>query len=105
LTRTGGALRLPVLRPAGVPTPCYKCPKIPPDAPAKERRYAVELSEKNERVYQHYLECAAVSRFPDDPLVRRHAALIGSVLDDVERSERRQERQTLLALLQVALAR
>jgi hypothetical protein len=68
---------LPVLRPAGAPTPCSWCAKQPPDLPPHERTpdTAVELSERNWRAYQHYLECKAVGSFPDDPIVRRNAAL------------------------------
>ncbi|SFH96459.1 hypothetical protein [Planctomicrobium piriforme] len=34
------------------------------------------LSERNQQAVRHYLECAAVGKFPDDPLVRHHARLI-----------------------------
>lgn len=73
LTRAG----LPVLRPKGAPTPCSWCAKQPPDVPDWERTpdTAVELSPANWRAYMHYLECKAVGQFPDDPIVRRNAAL------------------------------
>jgi len=73
ITRQG----LPVLRPKGTPTPCSWCAKQPADVPAHERTpdTAVELSPANWRAYQHYLECRAVGQFPDDPIVRRNAAL------------------------------
>jgi hypothetical protein len=68
---------LPVLRPKGTLTPCSWCDKQPADVPPHERTpdTAVELSPKNWRAYQHYLECKAVGQFPDDPIVRRNAAL------------------------------
>ena len=34
--------------------------------------------------YQHYLRCKAVGQFPDEPLVRRNAALIAGVHKDLE---------------------
>jgi hypothetical protein len=85
----------PMKRPKGTPTPCDQCPKIPlPLAPGQTPRpaLAVELSEQNRRCYEHYRECAAVNWQCDDaadPLVRRHAAMIGDVIEQVER-ERQQ---------------
>lgn len=35
-----------------------------------------ELSARNQRAYRHYLECVATGTFPDDPIVRRNAAII-----------------------------
>lgn len=35
-----------------------------------------ELTEQNFRAYEFYLECQAVNSFPEDPIVRRNAALI-----------------------------
>jgi hypothetical protein len=70
-------------RPKGMLTPCWKCPKIPRDAPARERRYAEELSLRNQQALRHYRECAAVGSFPDDPIVRRNAALIREVIEAV----------------------
>lgn len=78
-------LGLPVLRPKGTPTPCWKCPKVPEDAPAKVREHAEELSDQNWLAYRHYLECRAVGRFPDDPIVRRQASLVRQVTEGWER--------------------
>lgn len=64
--------------------PCMthvKCAKGSPD----ERR---ELSPRNWQAYNHYLECAAVGQFPDDPIVRRNAAIIKAVLDAEARKEK-----------------
>ena len=73
----------PVLRPKGVKTPCRWCPKIPPgDDPVPAS--AAELDEKNFAAYLHYLECKAVGNFPNDPIVRRNAALIRQAEDAVE---------------------
>ncbi|MCA9014012.1 MAG: hypothetical protein KDA77_01660, partial [Planctomycetaceae bacterium] len=41
------------------------------------------LSPKNEKVYQHWKECKAVGQFPDDDIVKKHAALIQDVVDSV----------------------
>jgi hypothetical protein len=72
---------LPLLRPPGTPTPCFICPKIPDDAPERSATYATDMTERNRQVYRHYQECRAVLRFPDDPLVRRHAAIIRGIED------------------------
>lgn len=76
---------LPVLRPAGTPTPCSRCPKIPASAPAKTREYAIELTDQNFQAWQHYLECRAIGRFPDDPIVRRNARILREVYDEYEK--------------------
>jgi hypothetical protein len=71
----------PLPRPATSPARCDWCPKIAPgDAPKPEN--AQELSQKNLQSYVHYLECKAVGDFPDDPLVKRNAALIRKIEDD-----------------------
>ena len=49
----------------------------------------IELSDSNQLCYEHYLECRAVGVFPDDPLVKENAAIIRSIEDRLERSERR----------------
>lgn len=36
----------------------------------------IEFSEKNQRAYDHYLECKATGRFPNDPIVLRNARII-----------------------------
>jgi len=73
LTRGGH----PVRRPAGAPTPCSWCPKQPAAVSGvRTPDTAVELSPHNWRAYAHYRECKATGHFPDDPIVRRNAALI-----------------------------
>ena len=37
------------------------------------------MSDKNQAAYSHYQECAAVGRFPDDPIVRSNATVIREV--------------------------
>lgn len=74
----------PLPRPPGTPPPCWMCPKIAPgDDPRPEN--AQELSPHNERAYWHYLECRAVGHFPDDPLVRSHAAVVAAAERHAER--------------------
>jgi hypothetical protein len=77
----------PLERQPGQPTPCATCPKIPEDAPERTRRFARELSPRNLAAFKHYRECAAVGRFPDDPIVRRNAAIIKEVADSYRDSK------------------
>ena len=72
----------PVRRPIGTLPPCRTrangCPKgTPEDSRA--------LTDTNWQAYQHYCECRAVGQFPDDPIVRRNAALIREAADSAER--------------------
>jgi hypothetical protein len=84
----------PQSRPKGMKPPCDQCPKVP--LPLAEGQVAcpelaVELSERNAGCYRHYRECRAVNwNVPEanDPLVRKHAAVIRGVEDAVERAER-----------------
>jgi hypothetical protein len=47
-------------------------------------QFAVELSPRNRRAWQHYEQCRAVGQFPDDPIVRRNAAICASVLQSIQ---------------------
>jgi len=60
--------------------PCAygKCPKGDPDRPKT-------LWPRNAIAYQHYRECKATLSFPDDPIVRRNAAVIMSAEQICER--------------------
>ena len=62
-----------VPRPDGAPPPCriagLGCPKGTPENP-------LSLSDLNREAYRHYRECRATGSFPDDPIVRRNAAII-----------------------------
>lgn len=86
----------PVPRPAGLSPPCSQgpsaCAKISPDA-------GVELNERNQEAYRHYLECRAVGSFPDDPIVREHAAIVRSIEDAAERMERKSSGMVMQAML------
>lgn len=101
----------------GKMTPCHECEKIPervfdekgieiPKTPAtykKLRAHAVEISPIITQAYQHYLECRAVGSFPDDPIVRKNAALFRHVADEAEkqRDVDREERliETIISIL------
>jgi hypothetical protein len=70
---------IPVERPPGTHPPCrlhIKCPKGTPEQ-------SKALNTRNRKAWWHYLECRAVGRFPDDPIVRQNAAIIRAVEDDI----------------------
>lgn len=63
----------PRLRIVGVEKPLCRTPKgCPKGTPENPRT----LSPQNWLCYKHYQRCAAIGRFPDDPLVAEHAAII-----------------------------
>lgn len=72
----------PVPRPRGTKAPCRLrengCAKGTPEN-------SRTLTEANWQAYQHYSECRAVGQFPDDPIVRRNAAIIREAADSAER--------------------
>jgi hypothetical protein len=77
-----GKLGLPQLR-RGVPTPCWQCPKTE-GAEVRDRAHATEVGEQHLKAYFHFMECRAVNRWPDDPIVRRNARVFRAVLDAEE---------------------
>lgn len=85
---------LPVPRPAGTPTPCHKCPKVPADLRASGadwtacRAAAVDPTPRTRRALAFYRRCRAVGRFPDDPLVAECAATVADVERAVESAGR-----------------
>jgi hypothetical protein len=91
---------LPLLRPPGGRLPCQRCPRVAHVA-AKDKHpgNAVDIMERTWKIYRHYRECRAVGQFPDDPIVRSHAAEIRAVEDQLERREERQLLQTIVAML------
>jgi len=73
-----------VERLATIPAPCRTksgCPKGTPENPKT-------LSLKNMYAYQHWRECKAVGDFPNDPIVRRHAAILQGLHDIAEENRR-----------------
>ena len=91
------ATSLPLVRPAGSPLPCRICPRTA-QAEDRIRANAISMSEKNWQAWQHYKECKAVGEFPNDPIVRRNAAIIREVEDHCERRDRSQISEILAAL-------
>lgn len=89
----------PIPRPPGVLTPCAKCAKIPDDKP-KSRDHAIEPTTQTRRTLTHWFECRAVGVYPDDPIVRRNAAIIRRVHDEYERHT-----NPAVGLLRVLLAK
>lgn len=74
------------------------CPKGTPENPKT-------LNERNWLAYEHYRECRAVGKFPDDAVVRRNAAVIRAVEDEVEAMHKRLEYEGLRNLLAMATVR
>jgi len=85
-----------VARPQGAFPPCriagVGCPKGTPENP-------LALSAANLAAWRHYRECRATGRFPDDPLVRRNAAIICEVEEAIERRQWAEFRHAVLAAL------
>jgi hypothetical protein len=84
----------PKKRPRGVLAPCRFKEKLvaqnyPPDSPTMKKagcpkgtpEDSRELSPENRLAYEHYVQCKAVGRFPDDEIVERNAGIIRSVED------------------------
>lgn len=65
--------------------PCANCPRC--DGVQEKKPFpGTDLTERNWLAYKHYKECRATLRFPDDPIVRRNAAIIRAVEDANERN-------------------
>lgn len=64
-------------RPAASKPLCFACPKQPADVPDNDRSpdTAVEVAPPVWEAWQFFQECRAVGQFPDDPLVRKAAAI------------------------------
>lgn len=84
-----------------IPPPCriksIGCPKGTPE----ENR---GLSAKNRQAYEHYLQCKAVGKFPEDAIVYRNAGIIRRIEDSFGRFETRELRDWIKALMQVKLS-
>jgi hypothetical protein len=85
-----------VTRPPGTQPPCripgVGCPKGTPENPRG-------LNVANEAAWRFDRECRATGLFPDDPLVRRNAAIIRQVEEAFERRQRAAFRQAVLSTL------
>lgn len=93
-----------ITRDRGEMPPCKSCPKIPKGDPALPM-YAQELSEKNWQAYQHWQECRAVGHFPNDPIVRRNAAIIQRVYDEYSREAIRKPINDLISILPLLVSK
>ncbi len=91
---------LPVLRPRGVITPCWKCPKLA-HTDDKRRANAHDPTPRSRRAIRHFMECRAVGSFPPDPIVK----MCAGVIDDVERSVSQAKADGLLELGRAVLNR
>lgn len=92
---------LPILRTTGEKRPCdfepSSCPKGHPEA-------NIELTPENWEVYQHYLRCRAIMRFPQtdpitDEVVAEHAEII-STCHEIRQNERMTNMTQFLAASQ-----
>jgi hypothetical protein len=87
-----GRDKQPLPRNFACPPPCQTakgCPKGTPDN-------QVTLLPENQRAYEHYWECRAVNQFPDDPTVKRNAAIILKVENEHARWSEEQFRRRMI---------
>lgn len=87
---------LVIVRPPGTQPPCriagVGCPKGTPENPKG-------MNAANQAAWQFDRECRATGQYPDDPIVRRNAALIREVELAHARREWAQFRRAVLQLL------
>lgn len=76
------------------PLPCErdKCPKGHWTRP-------IAITQQNLEAWQHYRECKAVGDFPDDPLVRRNAAIIARIEEEASRLDEIRKQETLMRIV------
>lgn len=93
----------PRARVKGTIPPCFECPKVPENAPISSYYYASEISETTWLTIEHFDECEAVGHFPqDDPIVRRNAAIIRRIREDVKRAEQGKAMGYILGVLNIS---
>lgn len=69
--------------------PCWKCPKIPEGSPP-DPSSAIELSYKNRKAYEHWLEARAVGfkdNEKDDDIVRRNASILHNIYEQLSQQK------------------
>lgn len=71
------AVPRPRERPEVMPPPCRTNQGCPKGTPENSK----ELSNKNRLAYDHYLQCKAIGKFPDDAIVYRNAGIIRRIED------------------------
>ncbi len=79
------------LRDHSCPPPCRTPKGCPNGTPEASHR----LTEQNEAAYQHYRECRAAGKFPDDPVVLRNAAVCREA-EDIAAGNKEAEFRSLL---------
>jgi hypothetical protein len=75
-------------RPVGTPTPCYQCPKVPPEVVERRtkagesitRADAIEPERWHYAVVQQVAACHAVGRFPPSAWLERWAAIVRPII-------------------------
>lgn len=98
-------MKLPIARDKGdPPPPCGDCPKIdktdyPLHDPRRGPHLAAELTSRDWQVIAHYFECKAVGKFPDDPIVTRHAAILSRLEDERKHLEVKHRLESIGQLL------
>lgn len=92
----------PIDRPPGTPTPCHSCPK---SIDKKTPNPDAELSAKNWRAYQFYLQVKAGAPMPDDSLSRYLCGLVRWVEDQAQRARDLELRTLVGAALGVGMRR
>jgi hypothetical protein len=85
------------------PLPCGTCPKVPEDAPFKDKRFAVELDDRGWMAWDFYQTCKAVGRFPDDHAVEQVAKTIAAV-EERARAHREGRRTVEIAAVMAQVA-
>jgi hypothetical protein len=88
----------PMKRPVGCQAPCYMCPKIPKSVKEKTRASAIEPTERSLTAIEHYQQCEAVRRFPEDEIVERNAGIISDAVKRADVANSRED-ATMLALM------
>lgn len=66
-----------------VPAPCCN-PRHEKGCPKGTAEKQKVLNSRNEKVYEHWKGCKATGLFPDDEIVKKHAALIQEVVESVK---------------------
>lgn len=96
--------------PRATDPPCRRCPKVPRSVVESRQRSggrvtpadALDPGPEHRQAVEHFLECAAVERFPKDGWVRRHAAMLRPVLQRVEQEPIREMTDLLRLFLREA---
>jgi hypothetical protein len=80
------------LRDHSCPPPC----ETKKGCPAGHHEKPVRLTPENREAYEHYQECKATGKFPDDPVVMRNAAIIAQAEQIHAETNQNQFRNVLL---------